>query len=61
MLEGKDYQILPPMPGFVPKARNLFVNEMFFKMKPGHVEERNKIIGFLPDDVSIKINPINLT
>jgi len=61
ILEGKDYQILPPMPGFVPKARNLFVNEMFFKMKPGHVEERNKIIGFLPDDVSIKINPINLT
>lgn len=61
ILEGKDYQILPPMPGFVPKARNLFINEIFFKMKPGHVGERNKIISFFPDDVSIKINPINLT
>lgn len=60
-LEGGDYQILPPLPGFIPKVRNLFINDIFLKVKPGHVKERNKIIDFLPDDVSIKINPVNLT
>jgi primosomal protein N' (replication factor Y) len=61
LLENGDYQILPPLPGFTPKIRNLFVNEIFLKIKPGHIKERNKIINFLPDDVSIKINPINIT
>ncbi len=60
LLENGDYQILPPLPGFIPKIRNLFINEIFLKVKPGHIKERNKIIDFLPDDVSIKINPINL-
>lgn len=61
LLKNGEYQVLPPLPGFIPKIRNLFVNEIFLKVKPGRIKERNKIIDFLPDDVFIKINPVNLT
>ena len=60
LLGPQNAQILPIMPAFVPKIKGLYSKELFLKIKPGHIQERNKIIDFLPDNVSIRINPISL-
>ncbi len=60
LLDPKNTQILPIIPAFIPRIRSFYLKELIFKVKPGHTQERNKIIDFLPDDASIRINPINL-
>ncbi|MDP2855513.1 MAG: primosomal protein N' [bacterium] len=64
----EDYKILPPAPAFIPKVKNRYAKEIFlrFKRDPAKplslttIINRNKVINFLPNNVSIKINPINL-
>lgn len=60
LLGPKNAQILPIMPAFVPKIKGFYLKEIFLKVRPGHTLERNKIINFLPDHTSIKINPNSL-
>lgn len=68
LFPSEDYKILPPAPAFIPKVKNRYAKEIFlrFKRDPANplsldaIINRNKLINFLPNDVSIKINPINL-
>lgn len=68
LFQSGDYQIFPPASAFIPKIRNLYAKEIFLRFKSDPVDslslnsiiKRNRVINFLPNDVSIKINPINL-
>jgi primosomal protein N' (replication factor Y) len=68
LLNPQDYKILAPAPAFIPKIKNQYLREIFLRIKrePNEltssdlIKKRNKILQFLPDDVLIKINPVNL-
>lgn len=68
LFQPEDYKILPPASAFIPKIKNRYAKEIFLRFKGNPTNplsltmiiNRNKVINFLPNDVSIKINPINL-
>lgn len=68
LLTTRDYIILPPKLAFIPKINNYYLKEIFLKIRRDPedqisldlIKKRNQILRILPDDVSIKIDPINL-
>ncbi len=64
----KDYKILPPAASFIPKVNNYYSKDIFLRFRRDPTSplslntaiKRNKVIDFLPGDVSIKVDPINL-
>jgi len=68
LFQPRDYQIFPPTSAFIPKIRNLYAKEIFLRFKRDPADplslnsiiKRNRVINFLPNDVSVKINPVNL-
>lgn len=68
LFNPKDYKILAPAAAFIPKINNYYLKEIFlrFRRDPTNplslntVIKRNKVLDFLSNDVSVKINPVNL-
>lgn len=63
-----DYVIFPPISSFIPKVKNKYIKEIFWKIKiannllmPSEIASgRNKILDLLDSEAVIKIDPIDL-
>ncbi len=65
---GGNFQITPPLPGFISKIRNKYIFDIFLKIKKDSsdvlseniIKKRNIVLNSLSKEATIKINPLNI-